>query len=59
MSSHKLINQLSAADVPEDEIMELYQDLQFIYDNPFDDAIEEAVTMRRCAYVEIPQPFAN
>jgi len=57
--NHKLINQLTAANVPEEEIMELFVDLQFIYDNPFDEAIEEAITVRRCAYVEIPQAVAN
>ena len=57
--SHKLINQLAAANADEAEIMELYQDLQFIYDNPFDTAIEEAVNVRRCAYVEVDQPRPN
>ena len=58
--SHKLINQLSAApNVTEEEILELYQDLQFIYDNPFDAAVEEAVTVRKCAYVEISQQLPN
>jgi len=53
--SHKLIQQLSAANVSEEEIMELYQDLQFIYDNPFDAEIEKAITIRKCSYVEVPQ----
>lgn len=59
MANHKLINQLTAANADEDEIMELYTDLQFIYDNPFDTAIEEAVTVRKCAYVEITQNLPN
>ena len=57
--NHKLINQLTAANASEEEIMELFVDLQFIYDNPFDEAIEDAVTVRRCAYIEIPQTVAN
>jgi len=57
--NHKLMNQLTAANASDDEIMELYVDLQFIYDNPFDEAIEEAITVRRCAYIEIPQVVAN
>ncbi len=59
MSNHKLINQLTASNADEDEIMELYTDLQFIYDNPFDKAIEDAVTVRKCAYVEITQSLPN
>lgn len=57
--SHKLINQIADANVDEAEIEELYQDLLFIYDNPFDDAVTEAVNVRKCAYVEIDQPRAN
>ena len=57
--NHKLINQLTAANASEEEILELFVDLQFIYDNPFDEAIENAVTVRRCAYVEIDQMVAN
>ncbi len=57
--NHKLINQLTASNASEDEIVELFVDLQFIYDNPFDEAIEDAITVRRCAYVEIPQAVAN
>ena len=57
--NHKLINQLTASNASEDEIVELYVDLQFIYDNPFDEAIEDAITVRRCAYVEIDQMVAN
>lgn len=57
--AHKLIHQIADANVDEAEIMELYQDLISIYDNPFDDAIIEAVNVRKCAYVEIEQPRAN
>ena len=57
--NHKLINQLTASNASEDEIVELFVDLQFIYDNPFDEAIEDAITVRRCAYIEIPQAVAN
>ena len=57
--NHKLMNQLTAANVSDDEIFELYVDLQFLYDNPFDKAIEDAITIRRCAYIEIEQMVAN
>ena len=57
--NHKLMNQLTAANVSDDEILELYMDLQFIYDNPFDKAIEDAISFRGCAYVEIDQMVAN
>lgn len=53
--NHKLINQLSAANAAEEDIEELFQDLKFVYENPFDAAIEEAVNKRGCAYVEISQ----
>lgn len=59
MMNHKLINQLSSANAAEEEIEELFQDLKFIYENPFDQAIEEAVNKRGCAYVEISQPVIH
>ena len=48
----KLFDQLTAANVTEDEIEELFNDLQFIFSNPFDNAINEAITIRKCSYIE-------
>jgi hypothetical protein len=56
---HKLFNQLHDSNVPDDEIRELYEDLKFVLDNPFDAAIEEATSVRGAAYVEISQPVAH
>lgn len=59
LMNHKLINQLSAANVAEEDIEELFQDLKFVYENPFDAAIKEAVDTRGCAYVEISQSVVH
>jgi hypothetical protein len=56
---HKLFNQLTAANVSDDEIAELFEDLQFIFQNPFDTLIEEAITLRGATYVEHHQPYPN
>ena len=56
---HKLLNQITAADVTEEDIQELYDDLKFIYDNPFDETIKKAIAERCVAYIEINQPVAH
>jgi hypothetical protein len=53
-TSHKLFNMLMASEPEEDEVEELFQDLQYIFSNPFDKAIEDAVKIRQCAYIEMP-----
>ena len=58
--THKLITQLTNADgVTDAEIEELFSDLTFIYNNPFDAEIEKAIAVRGCAYVEVHQPRPN
>jgi hypothetical protein len=52
LMNHKLINQLTSANVADEDIEELFLDLKFVYENPFDAAIEDAVAKRGCAYVE-------
>jgi hypothetical protein len=42
-----------AKEVTESEIEELYSDLKFVFDNPFDALIEEAVVQRKCTYIEL------
>jgi len=56
---HKLFNQLASANVSDDEIAELYQDLKFVFENPFDQLIKEAITLRGATYVEQSQQFLN
>lgn len=56
---HKLFDQLTAANVTNEEIEELYRDLQFVFENPFDEAINEAISVRKCAYIEQAQPVAH
>lgn len=56
---HRLINQLTASDATEDEIKELYEDLRYIFENPFDCSINEAISQRGCAYIEQTQLLAN
>jgi hypothetical protein len=56
---HKLFNQLSAAHCSEDEIAELYDDLKYIFDSPFDNELNVAITQRGCTYVEIAEQRPN
>lgn len=56
---HKLFQQLMAASPAEEDVEELFADLQYIFDNPFDTAIEEAVTQRKCSYIDQPDQLMN
>lgn len=56
--AHKLFDQLTSANVTDGEIEELYRDLQFVFENPFDDEINAAIA-RKCSYVEQTQPVAH
>jgi hypothetical protein len=56
---HKLMGQLMAANVSEEEIAELYEDLGYIFANPFDTSINEAITTRGATYVEIADQLPN
>ena len=57
--NHKLFNQLTDANVDDDEIEELYQDLRFIFDDPFDVVINDAIKQRGVVYIEQIQPVAH
>lgn len=57
--AHKLFDQLTAANVADDEIAELFEDLRYIFDAPFDELIKDAVSKRGCIYVEVCQQHAN
>jgi hypothetical protein len=48
-----------AADVSEVEIAELFEDLKYVFDNPFDPLINEAVTLRGCTYIETSEQRPN
>ena len=56
--AHKLFDQLAATNATDEEIEELYQDLCFVFENPFDDEINLALS-RKCVYVEQIQPVAH
>ena len=56
--AHKLFDQLTSANATDAEIEELYQDLRFVFENPFDDEINLALS-RKCVYVEQTQPVAH
>ena len=56
--NHKLMSQLAASDSTPEEIKELYHDLKFVFDSPFDIRISEAVE-RGCAYIDIANQLAN
>ena len=56
---HRLFNLLmSTLDVTESEIEELFSDLKFVFENPFDSLVEEAVTIRKCTYIEFAEQKA-
>ena len=57
--NHRLLNQITAAEVTEEEIKELFDDLKFIYENPFQETVEKAIVERAVAYIEINQPVAH
>ena len=57
--AHKLFDQLTAAEASDDEIEELYMDLRFVFDNPFDAAINEAIHQRGAAYIEQARPTTH
>ncbi len=55
-SKHRLFNLLmSTSDITESEIEELFSDLKFVFENPFDTLIKEAVTSRKCTYIEVAE----
>ena len=56
---HKLFDQLTEANVANEEIEELYEDLRFIFENPFDAAINDAIHNRGALYIEQSQPEAH
>ncbi len=58
-SKHRLFNLLmSTPDVTESEIEELFRDLKFVFENPFDTLIKEAVSSRKCTYIEFAEQKA-
>jgi len=56
---HKLFHQLTEANVSDEEIEELYVDLRFVFENPFDEAINEAIHQRGAAYIEQSEPMTH
>lgn len=48
-----------AEKVTDNDIAELYEDLRYIFDAPFDDLINDAVVKRGCVHIELCQPLAN
>ena len=56
---HKLFDDILATNPTDVEIKELYEDLRHVFDSPFDELINEAVSNRGCVYLEICQPVAN
>ena len=59
MAGHILITQLMAADPDEEDVLELYEDLKEIFDDPFTDNINQAITERGCTYIELPRQDKN
>jgi hypothetical protein len=53
-AGHKLFNMLmSAPEVTESEIEDLFNDLKYVLENPFDALIQDAVSHRNCTYIEL------
>ena len=55
----KLFGQLMEAKPSDEDIRELYDDLLYIFESPFDDKINEAIAHRGCVYIEQCQLVAN
>ena len=55
----KLFKQLIEANVSDEEISELYEDLKYIFESTFDEAVAEAVNIRGCQYIEAPEQRPN
>jgi hypothetical protein len=43
----------------EEDVEELFADLQYVFSNPFDPAIEDAVTNRQAMYIDSPDQLMN
>jgi hypothetical protein len=57
--AHKRFIELLGAGTSDDEFKELYEELRYIFDSPFDKLINEAVSNRGCVYVELRQTLPN
>jgi hypothetical protein len=53
------MSQLMASSPSEDDITELYEDLKYVFDSPFDTLINEAVIERGAVYIEHPNQSVN
>lgn len=56
---HKLFSLLIASNPADEDVADLYQDLKYIFETDFDSAIQEAVTVRGCTYLEMPAQLPN
>lgn len=56
----RLFTQLAEANVSDEEMSELFEDLKYIFEsNEFDSAVAEAVNVRGCHYIEAPEQRPN
>ena len=56
----RLFMQLAEANVSDEEMLELYEDLKHIFaDSSFDAAVAEAVNIRGGHYIEVPEQRPN
>ena len=52
-TKHRLMQMLmSAPNIQEEEIEELFNDLKYVFENPLDALIQQAITERHCTFVE-------
>lgn len=58
MADHKLYNYLMEANASQEEIEELYTDLKYVFDNPFDPLINAAME-RGCTYIDTQSQSLN
>lgn len=55
----RLFTQIIEANVSDDEIEALFEDLKYIFDSNFEEEVSEAVTMRGAHYIEVPEQRLN
>lgn len=56
---HLLFDQLIASNPDIADVEDLFFDLKALFDNPFDEAIDEAISSRQCTYIVQLDPVLN
>lgn len=58
-STHKLFDEMLALNPTDEDIKNLYADLNHVFGSTFDEKINEAILNRGAVYIELPQILPN